>query len=115
MLQSIKSLESGLESSCEKTPEFIEFAKTFKSEFTKELQSIGAKLTNFNVGHFYLSGFFSRNGKCYYFSLSDVREMEFQDQIDLLYRTAKDSKDFQGGHNCYVRLETGMAKKMVLV
>lgn len=115
MVKSIKILKSGIASSNYKTPEFIMFAKTFKAEFIKELQSIGAKLIGFNEGHFYISGFFTKDDKCYYFSLSDVRGMEFQDQIDLLYRTARDNKDFQGGHNCYVKLESGMAKKMVLV
>lgn len=114
MMKSIEILKGGLESSGYKTPEFIAFCKTFKSEFTTELKAIGAKLTDFNVGHFFVSGFFSINGKYFYFSLSDVRGMEFQEHIDLLYRTAKNSKDFQGGHNQYVRLEKRMGSKMDL-
>lgn len=114
MLKSIAILKAGLESSSYKTPEFNAFSKTFRSELTNELKAVGAKLTDFSVGHFYVSGFFSLNGKCFYFSLCDVRGMEFQSEINLLYRTAKDSKDFQGGYNQYVRLERGMASKMNL-
>lgn len=114
MVKSIEILKGGLESSNYKTPEFRAFARTFKAEFTKELQSIGAELIGFNEGHFYISGFFTINEKCFYFSLSDVRGMEFQDQIELLYRTAKNNKDFQGGHNQFVRLEKGMVSKMNL-
>lgn len=114
MLKSIAILKKGLESASYKTPEFIAFSRTFKTELTNELKAVGAKLTDFSVGHFYISGFFTLNGKCFYFSLSDVRGMEFQSEINLLYRTAKDNKDFQGGHNQYVRLGKGMASKMNL-
>lgn len=115
MVKSIEILKGGLESSSYKTPEFIAFCRTFKSELSIELKAIGAKLTDFNVGHFFLSGFFDLNEKCFYFSLSDVRGMEFQEHIDLLYRTAKNNKDFQGGHNQYVRLDKRMGSKMNLL
>lgn len=114
MLKSIEILKGGLESSSYKTPEFLAFSKTFKTELKKELHAVGAKLTDFSVGHFYVSGFFTADEKCFYFSLTDVRGMEFQSEINLLYRTAKDNKDFQGGHNQYVRLQKGMASKMNL-
>ena len=114
MMKSIEILKGGIESSSYKTHDFIAFCKTFKSEFTTELKVIGAKLTDFNVGHFFVSGFFSINGKCFYFSLSDVRGMEFQSEINLLYRTARNNRDFQGGKNQYVKLEKGMGSKMNL-
>jgi hypothetical protein len=71
-----------------------------------------------NRGHFYLSGFFTKGEKIFYFSLSDVRGSDFVlgsgGDLDLLYRTAKHYKDWSGGTNCYVIIEAGMAQKMRL-
>lgn len=39
MRKTIKLLEQGFETSSVLTPEFAEFYKTFKSEFTKELKA----------------------------------------------------------------------------
>jgi len=41
----------------------LEFYRTFKSEFRKELKSIGATNIVFSRGHFYVSGFFTLNGQ----------------------------------------------------
>lgn len=109
-------LKNGFESSSTKTPEFISFCRTFKSEFTKELLSIGATNIEFNYGHFYISGFFTIDTQAWYFSLSDVRGMEYclnqSCMGKLLYRTAKDYRDFSGGQNRYATIESGMAKEM---
>lgn len=108
MKKSIELISNGFESSSRLTPEFANFFKVFKSEFTKELKSIGATNIVFNRGHFYISGFYTINGQAWYFSLSDVRDTCY----NLMYRTAKDYKDYTGGQNCYVRIRTGMAKEM---
>lgn len=112
-------LNMNFESSSGTTPEFLEFFKTFKREFTKELKSIGAIDIKFRKGHFYVNGFFTVNGQAMYFSLSDVRDFKYSRTADpyscmtkLLYRTAKDYKDFTGGHNQYVSIESGMCSKM---
>jgi hypothetical protein len=111
-------LKAGFESSCSTTPEFAQFFRTFKSEFTKELLSIGATNIVFSRGHFYLSGFFTIGSQPIYFSLSDVRGMEHcLNQWctgQLLYRTAKHYKDWTGGSNQYVNIEAGMANNMKL-
>jgi len=99
-------------SSTKKTPEFISFARKFKNALKKELESIGAEITKYNVGHFYISGFFRLDGKCYYFSLPDVRWKTGGDMM--LYRTAKDENHYTGGMNRYVGVATGMGKKMKL-
>ena len=116
MKKSIQLLSRGFESSCTKTPEFKSFCRTFKSEFTKELLSIGATNIVFSFGHFYISGFFTIGNQPYYFSLSDVRGMEHcLNQWctgQLLYRTEQHYKDYTGGRNQYVNFETGMAKNM---
>lgn len=85
---------------------FKSFARKFKNDFTKELIKKNCHITAFNRGHYYVSGFFrNQYGKCFYFSISDVRYFGFG---KMLYRTAKDEKDYTGGHNCYVNIENDM-------
>lgn len=107
-----KLYAGNFKSSSRKTPEFISFARKFKNALKKELETIGAEITKFNVGHFYVSGFFRLDGKCYYISIPDVRWKLTGDSM--LYRTAKDENHYSGGMNKYVKIETGMAKKMKL-
>jgi len=119
MKQSLKLLKAGFESSSGKTPEFLHFARIFKKEFTCELQSIGATDIVFSVGHFYISGFFTIDGQAYYFSIPDVRGMNYllarnpdSSMCQLLYRTAKDYKDYTGGQNRYAKIRFDMAADM---
>ena len=119
MKQTLKLLLRGFQSSSGTTPEFLEFVRTFKKEFTKELLSIGATDIQIGKGHFYVSGFFTLDSQAWYFSLSDVRGMDYllKNNSDscmskLLYRTAKDYQDYTGGYNRYAKIETGMAEKM---
>jgi len=116
MKKTIKMLKKGFDSSCGLTPEFAEFFRTFKSEFTKELQSIGASNLVFSRGHFYVSGFFTDiQGQAWFFSIPDVRgmvRMPFVEGFGLMYRTAKHYKDYTGGQNRFRTIEQGMAKQM---
>jgi hypothetical protein len=119
MKKSLALLKKGFQSASNLTPEFAHFYRTFKSEFTKELQSIGATEIEFYRLHFGLSGFFKVDGQLWYFTLSDVRGMEFSllknpDSFmnKLLYRTAKHNRDYVGGTNRYATIETGMAEEM---
>ena len=109
-------LKQGFESSSTLTPEFAQFYRTFKSEFTKELQSIGASDIQFSRGHFYVSGFYRIGNQAWYFSISDVRGMDLclnqWCMGQLLYRTAQHYKDYTGGCNQYVNFEQGMAQNM---
>ena len=121
MKKSLALLLIGFQSSTGLTPEFAQFYRTFKSEFTKELKSIGATNIVFSRGHFYISGFFTVNGQAYYFNLSDVRGMDYSLRNNpdscmsqLLYRTAQHYKDYTGGMNQYVRIGQGMAQEMRL-
>lgn len=119
MKDTVIALLAGFESSSGKTPEFLSFFRTFKKEFTKELQFLGATNLQFNRGHFYVSGFFTIGTKIFYFNLGDVRGMDYSMQnypdscmSQLLYRTAKDYMDYSGGPNQYVRIGTGMSAEM---
>ena len=112
MKGTINMLLNDFVSSSVTTPEFKMFFRTFKKEFTKELESVGAHNITFSREHFYVSGFFtSASGQIYYFSLSDVRDMRFG-ELTLMYRTAESYKDFTGGMNQWVNIEEGMGEKM---
>jgi hypothetical protein len=112
-----KLLEKGFDSSPSKTPAFRTFARLFKNDFTKELQSVGAILEVYSVGHFYVSGFFKLNEQLFYFSISDVRMYSDQGHwSSILIRTAKHTKDFTGGTNTYTDgIGTGIMKEWVRV
>ena len=119
MKETIKLLEAGFESSSSKTPEFKHFARVFKKEFTIELKSIGATDIIFSVGHFYISGFFTMNEQAYYFSIPDVRGLDYclannpeSCMCQLLYRTATDYKDYRGGQNRYAKIRFDMTADM---
>jgi len=118
MRKSIALLQKGFESSSGTTPEFMVFYRTFKKELTVELLKRGCTNIQINKGHFYCSGFFTYpSGQVYYFSIPDVRDFNESLNRDgsMLYRTAKDYKDFRGGHNQYVRFESDMIENMKLV
>ena len=61
----------------------------------------------FSNGHYYFSGFATKNNKVIYFSISDVRHFPpTGGSADLLIRTAKDYKDYTGGGNNWSSLKT---------
>lgn len=109
MKETLKLKHKGFQTSSGKTQEFITFTKAFRREFRKELKSIGATDIQFSIGHFYISGFFTVEGKAWYFSISDVR---FFPEDKLLYRTAESYKDYTGGRNQYATITQGMAQSM---
>lgn len=90
-------------SSIYKTDEFKSFARDFKKELSRQIVSTGLKIVDFNVGHFFISGFV-QNIDTYefaYFSISDVRYSQDSWYEHVLVRTAKHEKDFTGGANMY--------------
>jgi hypothetical protein len=105
-----KRLQSGFESSTGKTPEFNAFARQFKSAIKAELESAGAELVSFSVNHFDCSGFYAVGDAFGYFSLGDVRSMVCGNQ--LMFRTAKHTKDYTGGSNNWVDITPGLGVKM---
>ena len=117
MNKTLELLKKGFESSSTETPEFKEFFKVFKKEFTKELKDNGVTKVVFSKGHFDISGFFTK-GRSWYFSLSDVRGSDYLINsgrpVTMLYRTARDFSDYTGGSNCYVNVGPGMVQKMNL-
>ena len=114
MQKSLALLTRGFESSSGKTPEFLAFARTFKRELTDALRSaVNAENVTFNVGHFYVSGFFTVNGQAWYFATGDVRGMT--QSYGLLLRTARDYRDFTGGANNNIPMRDDMIEKVARI
>ena len=92
------------ESSSGLTEEFASFSREYHAWMKKHLP-IGAKLVEWNRGHFYCSGFIERAGKFVYFSFSDVRFFPCGWHDNILIRTAKGAKDYTGGANRNCRMD----------
>ena len=87
------------ESSTTKTPQYLEFYKTFKREFTNMLKPYINNIKIHKPNHFDVSGFFERkDNQIFYFSLGDLR----WNKKELLIRTATDFKDYTGGRNNFI-------------
>ncbi len=109
----------GLESSSVKTPELKALSSAFKSALKKELDSIGATLEGYSLGHFDMNGFFKKDEQLYYFSFGDVRGMEFTlargSKVLMMYRKAQHLKDWSGyGGNNWIEVQEGMGKNLRL-
>ena len=97
-MENLYSLYNGMdfESSSRTTKQCKQFFEDFKKALKNDLG------TNYNVemnlGHFYVSGFVSKNDEYVYFSVEDLRD--YGNGFDrVLYRTAKNNKDYTGGFN----------------
>jgi len=94
-------LNHEFDTSTSKTPEFLAFARDFEKFLKNDVVEI-----DLSVSHFYLFGF-ARNittGKFAYFTIPDVRFFDDYWFLNILYRTAQNSKDYRGGVNQYCQL-----------
>lgn len=74
-----------------------EFLPVARRELKKMAANMGAELI-FNPGYFYYSAFFKKDDKCVYINVGDVRyDSNWYDKV--LFRTAKNEKDYTGGAN----------------
>ena len=105
-------IQAGFTSSSGLTPEFKAFATQFRAAIKAELATIGAELVSFNRGHFDISGFYKRDDNIAYFSLPDVRSGRPNKVNQLMFRTAKHTKDYSGGSNQWCELTEGAGMKM---
>lgn len=84
-----------------------DLSQEFKTFYRKEKKRLNQLFDVFlctkvemSYGFYYFSGFFTAdNGQIYYFSSDDVRHYGYE---RLMFRTAKDYKDYTGGSNQYV-------------
>ena len=85
--------------------DFKEFTKDFRN-FLKEISKENKREIILNKWHYFLSWFLKdNNDNTIYFSISDVRYTQNAGLNNILYRTAKDSKDFSWGWNNYSWIE----------
>ena len=102
MKKSFELIKQEFESSSMKTPQYLAFHRTFKREFTKLLQSLGAENVEVKkANHFDVFGFFTIANQIWYFSIGDLR----WDKNTMLIRTAKNYVDYTGGSNQTVSLK----------
>lgn len=80
------------------TPNARKCLNNFKTALKSDLGS-GYTLTGFKPNHFSTSGFVTNDttGKIAYISISDTRNYRWSHEV--LYRTAKSTKDYTGGRN----------------
>lgn len=85
-----------------KSSQYVECGKDLK----KVLKKIFGEeyKVELNIGHFYFSGFISKDNKYCYFSIEDLRDSKSCFD-DILFRSARDNKDFTGGSNHYCSCE----------
>ncbi len=107
MKKTLALLTIGIQGNAKITDEFRGFFLIFKHEFEYELYKLGCKKVEIYEGHYYVSGFFTApNGRIFYFSMPVATFNVNSDGHfgSLLYRTAKDYHDFDGGKNNYIKL-----------
>ncbi|MAF50768.1 MAG: hypothetical protein CMH64_01625 [Nanoarchaeota archaeon] len=107
MEKSLKLLGNEFISSCETTPQYSEFHRTFKREFSQLLKPYTNDILIHDKNHFDISGFFKLlDNQIYYFSIGDLRH----DKDQMLIRTAEHFKDYSGGSNCFINLDNDFLK-----
>jgi hypothetical protein len=83
--------------------DFKEFFSRERRRIMRNLKEMQCTNVKMSYGFYYFSGFFTNKfGQIFYFSCSDVRHFGY---TKLLYRTAKDYKDYTGGSNRYVDVD----------
>lgn len=94
------------ESSCFETPQFKAFAASFKRALKKDAKESAFEVVDFSKGHFELDGFLrhKETRRYVYFSIDDVRFFKDEWKDKVLYRLAKDEKDFTGEWRHYAPL-----------
>ena len=97
--KSLYLLGFDFESSSARTPQYLEFHRIFKKEFTAILKPYTEEILIHKPNHFDISGFFKlKDGEIYYFSIGDLR----WDKGVMLIRTAENYKDYTGGSNNFI-------------
>ena len=94
---------------CTCSKEFKDMTSSFKRALKRTFPA--AKLTGFKANHYDFTGFVEQDGKCVYISYSMKRgePMDMHDSScfgGVLVRTARDVKDYIGGHNNFCSFYT---------
>lgn len=98
------------ESSCERTPQYREFHRIFRTEFTRLLKPHISEIKISPPNHFDVYGFFETNeGQIFCFSIGDLR----WDKELMMIRTAKDFNDHNGGSNNFITIDKDFPEKII--
>lgn len=65
----------------------------------KAITVFGGTNVSLQKGYHYEFGFFEKGGQLFYINSGDDRMKRSDGQLDIMYRTAKHRKDWQGGVN----------------
>lgn len=110
MTKSLYLLGFEFESSCSRTPQYLEFHRVFKRELTKLLKPYTKKIDISKPNHFDVTGFFQLNDdRIFYFSVGDLR----WDKGSMLIRTAKGFQDYTGGSNGSLNLDENFVEGLL--
>lgn len=87
--------------------EFLKFASEFRNVIQGMCSRLQAGLDRFTVGHYFVSGFITRDNSAVYFSYSIIRgcpvKLTGYVSVDsILVRTAASINDYRGGTNTFV-------------
>lgn len=95
---------------------FDRFIRDFRSYMKAEGKRLGLTPLPFKANWFITSGFVlnEKSGKMAYWSISDVRYFKDEWYNHVLYRTAKNEKDYTGGSNRFCELPDLMESIMDL-
>lgn len=86
--------------------DFKNFARLYKNMLNRMCKKNSWQLVNFNRGHYYCSWFIKKDeDKFIYMSFSDVRHFAREWYKNIIYRTAKNERDYTGETNWYTNME----------
>jgi hypothetical protein len=98
------------ESSSQRTPQYLQFHRVFRTEFKRLLKPHTSEIQISSPNHFDVTGFFKTNrGQIFYFSVGDLR----WDKDSMLIRVAKDFKDYSGGSNGFIKIDRELPEKLI--
>lgn len=63
------------------------------------IKIFGGDNIQLKTAYMYQYGFFTKDNQLYYINSGDIRMLKPDGQLNIMYRTAKDTKDFTGGVN----------------
>ena len=72
-----------------------------KVSLKKAIEILGGTNIELHRGYYYCYGFYEKDGQLYYISTSDIRTCPLNSSASIMYRTAKDRKDYTGGVNTW--------------
>lgn len=87
------------------------FVTAFKNMLKRELSGEGFNIVKISPNHYDLSGFIEKDGRYCYIAYTMPRwgeKIDFSDNgaaRGVMYRVAKNDRDFRGGHNNFSAIE----------